>query len=82
MLLQDLETRRLLEEQDKVLRSYFAQKYDRGASRGEVKGHTIKPRGQEHLGYDVYARYGGVEAGPPSLRDAGGRKKRWALTKH
>ena len=47
--------RRLLEEQDKVLRSYFAQKYDQGAGRGGDEGRTMKPRGQEHLGHDVYA---------------------------
>ena len=48
-------TRRLLEEQDKVLRSYFAQRYDQGAGRGGDKGRTMKPREQEHLGHDVYA---------------------------
>ena len=48
-------TRRLLEEQDKVLRSYFAQKYGQGAGREGDKGRTMKPREQEHLGHDVYA---------------------------
>ena len=48
-------TRRLLEEQDKVLRSYFAQKYGQGTGREGDKGRTMKPREQEHLGHDVYA---------------------------
>ena len=33
----------------------FALKDDQGASRGEDKGRTKKPRGQGHLGHDVHA---------------------------
>ena len=47
--------RRLLEEQDKILRSYFAQKYDREPNREEQTGHTMRQRGREHIGQDVYA---------------------------
>ena len=39
--------RRLLEEQDKVLRSYFAQKG--GASKG------VHGKGREHVKWDMYA---------------------------
>ena len=43
---------------------FFAQKDDQGASRGEDKGRTKKPRGQGHLGHDVYAVWHGrTEAG-------------------
>jgi hypothetical protein len=42
--------RRLLEEQDKVLRSYFAQK---GGPRGQ-KGKTIHGKGREHVKWDMY----------------------------
>ena len=48
-------TRRLLKEQDKILRSYFAQKYDREPNRGEQTGHTTGLKGREHIGQDVYA---------------------------
>ena len=42
--------RRLLEEQDKVLRSYFAQK---GGTRS--KGRNIgKCKGREHVRFDTY----------------------------
>ena len=47
--------RRLLEEQDKILRSYFAQKYDREPNREEQMGHTMRQKGREHIGRDVYA---------------------------
>ena len=47
--------RRLLEEQDKILRSYFAQKYDREPNREEQTGHTMRQKGREHIGRDVYA---------------------------
>ena len=40
--------RRLLEEQDKVLRSYFAQK---GGERGEGS----QGKGREHVKWDMYA---------------------------
>jgi hypothetical protein len=43
--------RRLLEEQDKVLRSYFAQKggtRSKGGDRGNCKG-------REHVQWDMYA---------------------------
>jgi hypothetical protein len=43
--------RRLLEEQDKVLRSYFAQK---GGARGQ-KGDRRHGKGQEHVKWDMYA---------------------------
>ena len=39
--------RRLLEEQDKVLRSYFAQRG--GASKG------VHGKGREHVKWDMYA---------------------------
>ena len=42
--------RRLLEEQDKVLRSYFAQK---GGARGQ-KGEGIHGKGREHVKWDMY----------------------------
>ncbi len=42
--------RRLLEEQDKVLRSYFAQK---GGARGQ-KGKEIHGKGREHVKWDMY----------------------------
>jgi hypothetical protein len=43
--------RRLLEEQDKVLRSYFAQK-DGARSQG---GERIHGKGREHVKWDMYA---------------------------
>jgi hypothetical protein len=43
--------RRLLEEQDKVLRSYFAQK-GRTRSKGEDRGNC---KGREHVQWDMYA---------------------------
>jgi hypothetical protein len=43
--------RRLLEEQDKVLRSYFAQK---GGARSQ-KGEGIQVKGREHVKWDMYA---------------------------
>ena len=42
--------RRLLEEQDKVLRSYFAQKR---RARGQ-RGKGIHGKGQEHVKWDMY----------------------------
>ena len=43
--------RRLLEEQDKVLRSYFAQK---GGARSQ-RGEGIQGKGREHVKWDMYA---------------------------
>ncbi len=43
--------RHLLEEQDKVLRSYFAQK---GGSRSQ-RGEGIQGKGREHVTWDMYA---------------------------
>ena len=43
--------RRLLEEQDKVLRSYFAQK---GGARSQ-RGEGIQGTGREHVKWDIYA---------------------------
>jgi hypothetical protein len=43
--------RRLLEEQDKVLRSYFAQK---GGPRSQG-GEGTHGKGREHVGWDMYA---------------------------
>jgi hypothetical protein len=43
--------RRLLEEQDKVLRAYFAQKGGVRSQRGE----GIQGKGREHVKWDVYA---------------------------
>ncbi len=43
--------RRLLEEQDKVLRSYFAQK---GGARSQG-GEGIHGKGREHVKWDMYA---------------------------
>jgi hypothetical protein len=43
--------RRLLEEQDKVLRSYFEQK---GGARSQV-GEGIHGKGREHVKWDMYA---------------------------
>ena len=45
-----LNGRRLLEEQDKVLRSYFAQK---GGTRGQRRGGT-HDQGREHVKWDMY----------------------------
>ena len=42
--------KRLLEEQDKVLRSYFAQK---GGARGQ-RGKGIHGKGREHVKWDMY----------------------------
>jgi len=42
--------RRLLEEQDKVLRSYFAQK---GGTRGQ-RGEGSHRKGQEHVKWDMH----------------------------
>jgi hypothetical protein len=42
--------RRLLEEQDKVLRSYFAQK---GGTRGQRREGT-HDQGREHVKWDMY----------------------------
>ena len=42
--------RRLIEEQDKVLRSYFAQK---GGARGQ-KGEGTHGKGREHVKWDMY----------------------------
>jgi hypothetical protein len=42
--------RRLLEEQDKVLRSYFAQK---GGTRGQ-RGEGTRGQGREHVKWDMY----------------------------
>ncbi len=43
--------RRLLEEQDKVLRSYFTQKGGEPSQRGE----GIQGKGREHVKWDIYA---------------------------
>jgi hypothetical protein len=43
--------RRLLEEQDKVLRAYFAQK---GGARSQ-RGEGIQGKGREHVKRDMYA---------------------------
>ena len=43
--------RRLLEEQDKVLMSYFAQK---GGARSQ-RGEGIQGKGREHVKWDIYA---------------------------
>ena len=43
--------RRLLEEQDKVLRSYCAQK---GGARSQ-RGEGIQGKGREHVKWDIYA---------------------------
>jgi hypothetical protein len=43
--------RRLLEEQDKVLRSYFAQKGGPRSQRGE----GVQGKGREHVKWDIYA---------------------------
>ena len=43
--------RRLIEEQDKVLRSYFAQK---GRARSQ-RGEGIQGKGREHVKWDIYA---------------------------
>jgi hypothetical protein len=43
--------RRLLEEQDKVLRSYFAQKGGAPSQMGE----GIQGKGREHVKWDMYA---------------------------
>jgi hypothetical protein len=43
--------RRLLEEQDKVLRSYFAQK---GGARSQ-RGEGGQGKGREHVKWDMYA---------------------------
>jgi hypothetical protein len=42
--------RRLLEEQDKVLRSYFAQK---GGTQGQ-RGEGTHVQGREHVKWDMY----------------------------
>jgi hypothetical protein len=42
--------RRLVEEQDKVLRSYFVQK---GGARGQ-KGDGTHRKGREHVKWDMY----------------------------
>jgi hypothetical protein len=44
--------RRLLEEQDKVLRSYFAQK---GGTRSKGEDRS-NGKGREHVQWDIYAR--------------------------
>ena len=43
--------RRLFEEQDKVLRSYFAQK---GGARSQ-RGEGIQGKGREHVKWEIYA---------------------------
>ena len=43
--------RRLLEEQDKVLRAYFAQK---GGARSQ-RGEGIQGKGREHVKWDMWA---------------------------
>jgi len=48
--LQAVGRRRLLEEQDKVLRSYFAQK---GGARGQ-EGEGIHGKGREHVKWGMY----------------------------
>ena len=49
--------RRLLEEQDKVLRAYFAQK---GGARSQ-RGEGIQGKGREHVKWDIYAGRGSEE---------------------
>jgi hypothetical protein len=46
--------RRLLEEQDKVLRSYFAQKGGQKGKRRDME----RPQGREHVRLDVYVYCG------------------------
>lgn len=47
--------RRLLEEQDTVLRAYFAQKYDTTSECGGEGSSVAEPQGLAHVGRDVYA---------------------------
>ena len=47
--------RRLLEEQDTVLRAYFAQKYDKTPTCVDGGGDAAGPKGLAHLSRDVYA---------------------------
>ena len=47
--------RRLLEEQDKVLRAYFAQKYDKTPTCVDGGGDAAGPKGLAHISRDVYA---------------------------
>jgi imidazoleglycerol phosphate synthase glutamine amidotransferase subunit HisH len=47
--------RRLLEEQDTVLRAYFAQKYDTTSESGGEGSSVAEPQGLAHVGRDVYA---------------------------
>ena len=47
--------RQLLEEQDTVLRAYFAQKYDKAPTCGGGGCNAAGPEGLAHLGRDVYA---------------------------
>ena len=47
--------RRLLEEQDTVLRAYFAQKYDKTPTCGGGGCNAAGPKGLAHLSRDVYA---------------------------
>ena len=53
--------RRLFEEQDKVLRAYFAQK---GWARSQ-RGEGIQGKGREHVKWDVYAQR--VHVDPSSM---------------
>ena len=50
-LIRQKQVRRLLEEQDKVLRAYFAQK---GGARSQ-RGEGIQGKGREHVKWDMYA---------------------------
>ncbi len=50
-LIREKLVRRLLEEQDKVLRAYFAQK---GWARSQ-RGEGIQGKGREHVKWDMYA---------------------------
>jgi len=49
---------RLLEEQDKVLRSYFAQK---GGARSQ-RGEGIQGKGREHVKWDTCMLEGGAKS--------------------
>ena len=59
--------RRLLEEQDKVLRSYFAQK---GGTRGQRRGGT-HDQGREHVKWDTVRVKQELKVCVAKMRDQG-----------